>query len=224
MMNNVIIHLKTLAQFCQASRDAANGKNPIGTSVSPLPFFCSPYAIPKLVIAIIIYALNAPSLFAFAHIQSEFGKVMPLGANGNPAPSVIVEIFNIGVLASLKHCSPYPKQSTRLSRSSLTVFEKEPVVSFFNKAAARSSSSKCQTRVSRNQFFSAVANTQTSSRRLSRDAVMRRGVSDDFQLSKLASNERDFCRHNSDCFTVLFSGGQSESLSECPLRFSQIPV
>lgn len=70
-----------------------------------------PAAIPRLIIAVVIDAINRHAIWRQAHVSNKVPKIIPAITDGDAPPSVIFERTVIGVSASFAHRTPNVKNS-----------------------------------------------------------------------------------------------------------------
>ena len=78
------------------------------TRVSSLRFLSGPSAIPRLVVAVVLSAIQRSSGRTRAHIREEVLKRVPTLAHGDPAPAVEVKIDIVSVETAAFHAGPTP--------------------------------------------------------------------------------------------------------------------
>lgn len=117
MPNSHVIHVFSLAPFCETESFFINGIPSCRTFISGLLSYCRPLAVSWFVVAIIIYSLNAQSIWAISHVFQEVGKDKPSFAHLNSSSSMLVEPLEVGIGAAPNHGSPYPVCSWELGVS-----------------------------------------------------------------------------------------------------------
>ena len=209
------------AQKRTAASDALNREDAIRGSISCLMNPCRPHAIFKEVALIVVHALNRPAFFPRPHIVKKVLELSPSVANRYAPAAVSVIFVMFWILAPIHHVPPANvNNGGSIEPCGLPMFVSDKPFAFTREASTRFGVAVSQAGIFCGEQSSAIAAQQTHSS----FAFRWRVVEDNGSCKSLTNQGRFSSRHNGDCFTVLFSGGQSESLSECPLRFSQIPV
>lgn len=109
------------AQISKASGYSRDREYAVPPGVTLLLRFGGPFAVSRLVIAGIIYAVNACALWGFSHVSKEIGKgVNPPDANLNSSAPVVFPLGKIGVLATV--LNPPPCSVSSCGAGCLAVF------------------------------------------------------------------------------------------------------
>jgi len=85
---------------------AAKCKKTIGSRVSHLCCTGNPAAIAFAIISVVVDAIKCRSFRPFSHVLEKIIKLQPSLAHANPTASVLLVVFVIFVVASLKHSCP----------------------------------------------------------------------------------------------------------------------
>ena len=83
-----------------------NGDFPDTPLIVGLLKLVSPFAIFGAVVAIVIYALNAATLWPVAHVGVEVFKRIPALTDFNASPAIVLIPFVVWIVASLTHSAP----------------------------------------------------------------------------------------------------------------------
>jgi len=102
----VFIEREPFDQFRNWCRHAVERMNAVAAGVSALLKRCGPSAVPRLVVATGILAVNLLSDGALPHVSEEVFKLHPPLTHLDPSPSIEVVITTVGVKASLFHFNP----------------------------------------------------------------------------------------------------------------------
>lgn len=181
-------------------------------SVSSLFFRCSPFAIRRLIVPIVVDTLNRGASGPSPHVPKEGRKGVPLSTHGY-TPASIPEPFNmIGVVAAVPHILPRSVSGGVVRPSSVSVIEHQSRSSRF---AQFDFETPTRLRVSRSeascaavQKRAALAKAQVFSEigSVGRSPALKLG--NHFKPFKLFSYERYSSRHDIGSFNVVFSGGR----------------
>lgn len=151
--NSKIIDAKSLAKFGHAGGDTAHSKSRVLTAVSVLLQSRCPNHIARLVIAIVVHALKAPSILSMTHIGEKRLKGLPPITDFNRSAAVILKGLALRVFASLSHAAPrFKDASVRHSVSKVSEGSYLTV-----QAAARARMTTVQVSVGNDRLGSAMA-------------------------------------------------------------------
>jgi hypothetical protein len=99
-------HADSLSPFAHAFRDAVQRQESIRRRVSGLLLTGRPSAIRRLVVAVVVNALNLHARWAFSHVIPELFVVSPRTAYGDASATVPIEAALVVVSASGEHLPP----------------------------------------------------------------------------------------------------------------------
>lgn len=178
-------------------------QNPVAACISSLMNWKCPNAVKHFIIAISIYALNAPAFLAVSHILKKvFKRLKPSLADGNPSTSVILETVVLWRRAAPNQSKPAViNSSAATSVCSLDCWE-----NVNKETAARSGVPTSQVSVCGNDLFPALATAKTHIRRISSSRCLNSSVSKYEKPSKLFPDDVYSLRHCIGFLFALFSG------------------
>lgn len=102
-----VIASELLNQFRNAGGCPPHSDNLVFPSVSRLMSRQCPNAIRWLVVAVVVYALNAPTLFAYSHVSHKISeRIQPPLTNTNSPRPITLKTFIFGLSTAFYHVVP----------------------------------------------------------------------------------------------------------------------
>ena len=180
-------------------------------SILGLLFWGCPFAVARLIVAVVVDAANRSAFRSFSHIGKKVFKEIPPFANRNSPASISKKLVIVRICGSLKHVQPASICSGGYSSRTMAVNEEPFPCRFPVETSTGVSSSSLQAGVRGNFLIAAFAKTEAIIFDGSRFASLRRSFCDHFKSSKRLADEGYSSRHRIGSFNFVFSGGRPAS-------------
>jgi len=207
--NSLLANSKLLTQFSDAARNSKYCKISVCAFISVLLLSCFPSHVSRFIVPVVVNSSDCHfRTWPISYIVQELLKGMPLRTHPNAPPSIILEVFAFRIFTPINHAVPNFEDLSDRSASSVSVFEKNTIIDLFSYATTGFSSAESQTCETDYLLISTLAEAHHLPLWNFVFTYKRSVFADYFKLSKGASDDREFCRHNDDNDIVLFSDGR----------------
>lgn len=177
-------------------------------SVLGLFFGRGPRAVPWLVVAVVIDALDALTLWALSHVGKKGVKRLPSFADNNSTGSVAKELVMVRIRGSLNHVLPATIRSRWNSSWAMAVNKESFLYRFFLKTPAGLGVSSSQAFVFDYHSITTCAKAHAVRTKVPAFVSFGWSVLEYFKPSKLFSDDADFRKHDVALSMLCSSGGR----------------
>lgn len=201
MANVIRADIEVLAKRSNATGDPSDGENIIRPRVPLLFFACRPFAVAGFVIAVVILSFDTHACGALTHVGKKIIEHAPAVTDCNPAATIGRITRVVRIETSLNHGPP------AVIRGSLDAVS---IVAMPTFPAGSRSAVETPAGFYSADFKRPIRDLLLSTTIAGTNALCRTfgvNVRNDFELSKLLTDERDSFRHIVASFNVVLSGG-----------------
>ena len=206
--DRLVFHSETFAQFSKAGSDSTESHNLVGSSVPHLFFVRNPTAVARLVISVVVDAVNLFAWRLLFHVLQKVFKDLPSFAHFYSTSSVSSKAFDVWIRASGFHCSPNAPSFASITSPCVSVNKIADRSRFPAKASTRSGTTCHQLRVGYLNLCPTITQAKAHSVRGTTWLFANSSIRYYSKSCEFPPNQTESFRHNFGSINVVFSGGR----------------